>query len=391
MRVALVHLRQRGTGGTERYLDQLAGHLVERGHAVTVVCRSHEAPPRPEVEFAVLRPPALGGAWRAWAFARAVERHVARSTYDVVFSLGRTWTHDVIRLGGGCHATFLELGRSGEERWRGCVDRLRDRVVLDIERRGLAPGAYTAVVTNSQMVKKDVMQRHAVPEDRLTVIYNGVDLRRFRPARRREGTALRRDCGLADGDLVVVFLGTGYARKGLSPLLDAFPAFLRTCPNARLLVVGYDSQRRRFERQAERNGVDAAVRFLGGRRDAEVCLAASDIYALPTRYDPFANSTLEALASGLPVVTTSADGASEVIEPGRHGSVIAAPAGAEALYRELVFWSDAERRRRAAHDSRVLAERFPQERTAADSAALLEAVAAKKKRRRPEAGSGEAR
>ena len=341
----------------------------------------------------MLRPPSLGGAWRTWAFARAVERHVASAAYDVVFSLGRTWTHDVIRLGGGCHSTYLELNRNGgARRRRGWLDRLRDRVVLDIERRGLAPGAYAAVVTNSRMVKKDVMQRHAVPEDRVTVIYNGVDLQRFHPERRRQGAVLRRDCGFADGDLVVLFLGTGYSRKGLAPLLEVFPAFLRVCPRARLLVVGYDSQRRHFERQAERNGIAAAVRFLGGRRDAEACFGASDIYALPTRYDPFANSTLEALACGLPVVTTSANGASELIDPGRHGSVIAAPAAAEALYRELVFWSDAERRSGAARESRLLAERFPQGRTAADSAALLEAVAAEKKRRRHAAAlGGEAR
>lgn len=83
MRVALVHLRHRETGGTERYLQQMAAHLADAGHEVTVVCRSHERAPHPAVRFVLLRNLALGGAWRLWAFARAVERHVRASSYEV--------------------------------------------------------------------------------------------------------------------------------------------------------------------------------------------------------------------------------------------------------------------------------------------------------------------
>src|SRR6185295_18991211 len=109
MRLALTHLRHARTGGTERYLNGLAGFLAARGHEVTIVCRSHAAPPHPAVRFETLRGLALGGAWRTWSFARAVERHVtehgaesalAGRRYDLVVGLGRTWTQDVLRLGG---------------------------------------------------------------------------------------------------------------------------------------------------------------------------------------------------------------------------------------------------------------------------------------------------
>jgi UDP-glucose:(heptosyl)LPS alpha-1,3-glucosyltransferase len=377
MRIALVHLRHRETGGTERYLQQMAAHLAGAGHQVTVVCRSHERPPHPAVRFVVLRHLALGGAWRLWAFARAVERHLKATDYDVVFALGRTWTHDVIRLGGGCQQTYLDLAHTAaRRRWHGFGVGLEQRIVLAIEARALAPGAYDRVITNSMMVKRDVMERHHVPAERVHVIYNGVDLTRFDRGRHAAAAArLRAQCGFDDGAPVVLFLGTGYGRKGLRRLLDAFPGLLRTAPDARLMVVGYDSAQAAFAAHARRLGVERQVRFLGGRRDAEVCFAAADLYALPTYYDPFANTTLEALACGLPVITTDANGASEVLGHRVEGSVVPAHGATGELLEELRFWTDPARLRSAAVAARSRAERYPEARTVGASTEILEEVA----------------
>jgi UDP-glucose:(heptosyl)LPS alpha-1,3-glucosyltransferase len=380
MRLALVHLRHAGTGGTERYLDQVAAYMAERGHAVTIVCRRHETAPHPGVRFVVLRPLALGAAWRMWSFAAAVERHVRDAAYDLVFGLGKTWSHDVIRLGGGCHQTYLELAHAatlGPWERRIAGGRLKHRLALAIERRALAPGRFVRVVTNSDLVKRDVMARHGVAADRIDVIYNGVDLERFHPRQRAgAGARLRAACGFAAENVVLLFLGTGYGRKGLGALLEAFPQLLRERPNARLLVVGYDSGAGRFEQRARELGVAAATRFLGGRRDAEACYGAADLYVLPTRYDPFANSTLEALASGLPVITTSTNGASELLEEGEHGSVLRDAGNVQDLLRSLRFWTSDQRPPHTAIAARQLAERHPQQRTAAETAEILAGVAA---------------
>lgn len=385
MKVALTHLRHSGTGGTERYQNQMAAHLAECGHEVTIVCRSHEAPPHPAVRFVVLRDVALGGAWRLWAFARAVERHVQAADYDIVFGLGRCWTQDVIRLGGGCHQTYLEAAHGATlHSWERLLRRgwLKSQVTVAIEARALRAGGLGRVITNSEMVKRDVMQRYAVPAEKIVVVYNGVDLERFHPRRRaHDGNDLRRSCGFDADSVVALFLGTGYGRKGLGRVLEAFPALLRARPHARLLVVGYDSAQRAYERQAAALGISSAMRFLGGRRDAEACFAAADLYVLPTYYDPFANSTLEALASGLPVITTANNGASEVLTPPAHGSVLPAHAQTQALLDALCFWTEPGRARAAGAGARGLAERFPQARTVADSTAVLDAVLAEKRRR----------
>src|SRR5262249_37876489 len=156
------------------------------------------------------------------------------------------------------------------------------RLALRIEDRALAPGAFRRVITNSVMVKRDVQARHAVAEEDITVIYNGVDVARFHPRlRTTDGTALRRASGFSERDFVVLFLGPGYGRKGLQPVLEAFPRLLRQRPEACLLVVGYDSSRPFYERIAQEAGIAARVRFLGGRRDPETCFAAADLYVLP--------------------------------------------------------------------------------------------------------------
>jgi len=379
MRVALVHMRQAATGGTERYLNLTAAFLAERGDEVTVVCRSHEDPPHPAVRFERLRPLALGAASRLQSFARAVEAHVRHASYDVVYGLGKTWTHDLVRLGGGCHATYLELAHAATlkpwERLLGARAR-KHRLALAIEARALAPGRYRKVVVNAQMVADDVERRHGVPKERIALVYNGVDLERYTPARRAtSGAALRRELGFAERDTVLLFLGSGYGRKGLDLVLAAVAELAPRAPNLKLLVVGYDSEQPRYESRARALGLAERARFLGGRRDTETCYAAADLYVLPTRYDPFANTTLEALASGLPALTSRSNGAHELLEEAVSGSVLASLDDPATLARTLEPWLAPERLAAGARAARALAERHSARSKSAQTAALLDAVA----------------
>ena len=381
MKIALVHLRHAATGGTERYLNQIAAFLAARGDDVAVVCRRHGEAPDPRVRFVRLHGLALGATWRVASFARSVARHLRRERYDVVFGLGRTWTQDVLRLGGGTHATYLETAHDaarpgGGRRALGP----KHRLALAIERRALSDPALERVVVNSAMVARDVERRYAVAPGRIELVYNGVDLERFHPRRReREGRALRAELGLGADDLALLFLGSGYGRKGLDLVLEALPAVLRAAPRARLVVAGWDSSAAAYQRRAAELGVADRVRFLGGRDDAEAVYAACDLYALPTRYDPFANATLEALASGLPVVTSAANGACELVTEGLEGSVVRAEATADELAAALSRWCSRERLAEAALAARALAERHPARRTAEESARVLDAAAAAKR------------
>lgn len=378
LRIALTHLRHVRSGGTERYLDLLAAHLADLGHAVEIVCRSHELAPHPAVRFVRLRPLALGASARLWSFARAVERHVARENYDVVYGLGRTWSQDLLRLGGGCQATYLERAhgatRSPLEQALGLGDR-KQRTILAIERRALAREASWRVVVNSRGVRDDVIARFRLPPEQVEVIYNGVDVERFHPRLRESaGAALRRELAVGEGPLIL-FLGSGYGRKGLDSVLQAFARASRR--DASLCVVGYDSDQPRFETLARSLGIFSRVRFLGGRDDAPTCFAAADVYALPTRYDPFANSTLEALACGLPVITTRANGGSELLNDAC-GSVLEDAESVDQLQAAIESWCDADRLETARGAARALAERHSHAFAMSQSADLIERCAARR-------------
>ncbi|MDJ0781174.1 MAG: glycosyltransferase family 4 protein [Desulfosarcinaceae bacterium] len=381
MKIALTHIRQAWSGGTETYLNQLAAYLAVQGHSVTIICRRRQETPHTAVRFVVLRSPTLGVAHRVWQFARDVSRHLDQQAYDLVYGLGRTWRQDVIRLGGGCHQSYLERSRphtlSWAQRYLG-AGRLKHALYRKIETRTLSPHTRQIIVCNARMVREDIVARYGVPRRQISVVGNGVDLDRFHPVLKEDrGRHLRRSCGFRKGETVLLFLGSGYKRKGLDLLLTAMPAVIRRCPRARLLVVGYDRHQAAFERSAGELGISDRVVFLGGRRDVADCYAASDLYILPTRYDPFANSTLEAMAVGLPVITTTANGGSEVIRPGIDGEVVAPEAA--SLTEALLNWLDPVRCRSAGIAARQAASRHSAASKLAATMELLEQTAAAKR------------
>jgi UDP-glucose:(heptosyl)LPS alpha-1,3-glucosyltransferase len=372
-------MRHAQVGGTERFLNAIASHLADLGHEVVIVCRRHVQSPHPDVRFEVLHDVALGSAWRAWGFARAVERHVRAADYDLVFALGKTWTHDLLRSGGGCHQTYIERAhryvKTPAERALG-VGALKNMAALKIEQRAMAPGAARRIIAISEMVKRDIVARHDFPAERVEVIYNGVDTERFSPEQRQgAGAALRAELGWNADHTVALFLGQGYGRKGLSRLLSGIAPLARSRPELRVAVVGREHGQASWEHEAAALGLADRVAFLGERKDPETCFAAGDLYVLPTHYDAFAFSVLEALATGLAVITTDQAGAGELLA-NDVGQVVAADGPDEELTAALETWLDKDRLAAAAGPARALAERYTFTRTLEHTARVLGEVAA---------------
>jgi UDP-glucose:(heptosyl)LPS alpha-1,3-glucosyltransferase len=217
-----------------------------------------------------------------------------------------------------------------------------------------------AMICNSRMVRDDVARRFGVPEDKLQLIYNGVDCAHFHPGLRAEHrAALRQKLGCSDTVKVILFVGSGFERKGVATLLDA----LARLPEARLWVVGRDKAQAAMERRAARLGVTDRARFFGPQPDVRPWYGAADVFCLPTLYDPFPNAALEALACGLPLVTTTTCGAAELVRPGENGAVCAPndPAALAAQLGPLLDAGPTPQQRAAA---RAAAEPFTLEATA---------------------------
>jgi UDP-glucose:(heptosyl)LPS alpha-1,3-glucosyltransferase len=240
-------------------------------------------------------------------------------------------------------------GRAGA-RWRRLSP--RHALLLAIEERVFAD-ASQVVLCNSAMVRDEIAARYAVPEARLVVLPNGVDLERFRPGRRAAlGAPLRTALGDAAPDTTVwLLLGSGFHRKGVDTALRA----LAGCgdPAARLWIAGADPPAT-WRRLAERLGVAGRVRFLGLRDDTPALCAAADGFLLPTRYDAFANACLEAAAAGLPVVTSGANGAAAWLGAGAR--VVEDPEDAQGFAKALDDLADPQRRATLGAAARARAE-----------------------------------
>jgi UDP-glucose:(heptosyl)LPS alpha-1,3-glucosyltransferase len=251
-----------------------------------------------------------------------VQHIIAEGRFDLVQSHERIPGCHIYRAGDGVHATWLEL----RDRARGGLSRLGS-LLSPWHRYTLAAEAATyrhpnlkAVICNSIMVRDDIALRFGLPEDRLHVIYNGVDLEFFHPGLRDiHRTRVRAELGIAEETPVILFVGSGFERKGIPVLLRALAQMQRE--DAVLLVVGRDSRKQKMKGLAANLGVAHRVVFLGGQKDVRSHLGAADMFCLPTLYDPMPNAAMEALACGLPVITSTTCGAAELIEPGVNGYV----------------------------------------------------------------------
>ncbi len=343
MRIALVVERfEPGTGGVENVAWQVAHGLVRAGDAVDVIARRATA--SAQVRIRTVNAPTSWQPLRVWSFSRAAARAAPRESYDVVYSLARTTEQDVYRAGGGSHADYLQ------RRFRGSARALRrisprHALLIRCDRRVFADPSQI-VQCGSEMVHAEIVRRYGVPAERLHVLRNGVDLERFRPpapgARRQRAGGASAPCWL--------FVGRGFARKGLDTALRA----LAHTRDARLRVAGGDAPGP-WQRLATRLGVAQRVEFLGFQRDLPALYAEADALLLPTRYDAFANVCLEAAAAGLPVVTSAANGAAELLR-GAGGWIVDDAEDVDAFADALDALRDPARRRRLGEAGRAVAE-----------------------------------
>jgi UDP-glucose:(heptosyl)LPS alpha-1,3-glucosyltransferase len=317
------------TGGAEAYLQRLARGIVDLGHEVRLITTPEwPANAWPFGEITHLR------ADSAIAFADELEKLRSQIRCDVLLSLERVWRCDVYRAGDGVHRAWLERRNHLATPLRK-LSRLFNRKhddILRLEKSLFADGGAGRVIANSQMVKKEIVDLYGYPADKIGIVRNGVPIDRFRfdSARREKARA---DLKLANDEIALLFVGTGWERKGLRFAIDA----VKPCQNLklRLLVAG---------RGNALGYKSARVQFLGEVGNLVPIYAAADIFVIPTIYDPFSNASLEALASGLPVITTRSNGFSEIIENNVHGSIVDLANDVEALSAAISFWSDESRR-----------------------------------------------
>jgi len=325
--IGLVRRGHSDTGGAEAYLKRLARGLSESGHSIRLFTDA-SWPAREWLWGPITR---LRGE-TAHRFADELEKIAPRNRCDLLLSLERVWQCDVYRAGDGIHQAWMRRRDAASSLFRNRLRRFntKDHGALELE-RALFSGGARRVIANSQMVKREAEKYYGYPADRIDVVPNGIPLVDFHPD--SEARSLRRKImQLRDDEIAVLFVGSGWERKGLRYATDAVESL---GPKFRLFVAGR-GRRRKLNRPA--------VQHLGAVRDLPALYAAADLFLLPTLYDPFSNACLEGLAAGLPVITTRDNGFSEIIEQRVHGSIVDAPSNIAQICEALRYWSDEKRR-----------------------------------------------
>lgn len=301
MRLGLVFTGSFRGGGVERLVWECARHFGS-DHDVTVLADYWEDCGEPSVAYRKVTP---ARHLRELSFMRRAGRAARELGFDRVVSFGSNCPAGDVMWVNSLHRAWLE--RKGA-RHRSLHP--RHRLLLALEAHHFAGRRYNQVIAVSERVASDLCRLYDVPRSDIEVVPNGYDPAEFSPARRRSlREEARAELGIAPDEVVCLMVANELARKGFGVLLDAVR--IVNDPRLRVVLVG----------RAAPTGYDLGdrVTYAGPSADVGRSHALADLFVLPTRYEAACLAIVEALASGLPVVTTTAPGAGDLVTPGVNG------------------------------------------------------------------------
>jgi len=352
-------------GGAERYCYDLMHFLVDKGLEVHIYSSAFPARDR-RIYYhqvpVIPHPKSL----QVLSFAINCRRMMRKEEFDCVMGVGDTLDADILQPHGGVHWKWFWRGLEGYRKPFPWVFKFLGRVLSPKQwAKGFIEDAPYAkakkVIAISEMVHRDIVDYYGIPEGRIIVIYNGVDIERFHPRNRRYKEEIRSQYGVNSNDLLLLFVSHNFRLKGLRYLIQALALIKRIRENVTLLVIGRDKAAP-YRRLAEKLGCADDILFAGGVRNLERYYASADILVHPTFYDPCSLVVLEALSSGLPVITSRHNGAGGIISEGQEGFVLDDPRSIQVLTENILTLSQPGLLKNASRAARRLAQRYSAER-----------------------------
>jgi len=349
-------------GGAERYLVDLCTRMADQGNEVHVYTE-HWDEEDTRICFHRVKTVPFPKSLRLLFFAVQSTGQMKKGHYDVTLGVGNTPGTDVLQPHGGVHwAWFWRSLKAYDNpmiramKFMGRVLSPRQWVSGCIESTPYRNENSPRIVAISDMVKQDMMRWYKIAEDRIAVVYNGVDIERFHPRNRRYREEIRARHEIGD-EAVLLFVSNNFRMKGLSFLMRALTLLKKEGHSFKLLVMGRD-RKGPYLRLAKKLGISEETIFAGSTGQPERYYGAADMLVHPSFYDACSLTVLEALASGLPVITSSSNGASGILTQGKEGWVIEDPTDLEALGRAIRYFLEEGNRTEASIQGRAKAERF---------------------------------
>ncbi len=314
MKVAILKINFNTYGGSEKYCLLLTRYLFQKGHTPVIFSSSKVFEPIPALIHKV---PTLSfnKVLRLYSFNKYICSYFNNREFDAIISMDKTIYHTHIRAGGGCHKAWLLRKGKSCSWWEKKLLSLHPyhKFVLKLEKLGFEGPWVKKIITNSNMVKREILEHYNVDETKIVVIHNGVEWKALERAflEKENKYDLRKKMKLDPDAFYFLFVGNGFGRKGLKFAIETLSLFPK---DIKLIVVGYDKNIKKYKKLTQNLKLNDRILFVGYQQNVTKFYQIADAFLLPTLYDPFSNASLEALAMGLFVITTKDNGCSEVIK-----------------------------------------------------------------------------
>jgi UDP-glucose:(heptosyl)LPS alpha-1,3-glucosyltransferase len=371
-------------GGAERYLADLCTWMVDHGFAVHVYAEHWDEEIR-GIHYHHVKTLSFPKSLRLLTYAIRATKEIEKGKYDITLGVGNTLKADILQPHGGVHwAWFWRSLRAYDSpflwtiKFLGRILSLKQWINGWIEDAPYKKKNFSKVIAISDMVKQDIIRWYGISEDRINVIYNGVDIERFHPRNRQYREEIRKRYGIGD-EFVILFVSNNFRMKGLGYLIKALAKIKKEGhPPFKLLILGRDRQNP-FLRLAKKLGILGEVIFAGSTNEPEKYYGAADLLVHPTLYDACSLTVLEALASGLPVITSTSNGASGILTNGQEGFVIQDPRDVKILCEKITYFFDEGKRQESSFQAHRCMRQYSVERNYSEMAAnILGFIEAKK-------------
>ena len=360
MKIAIIRQKFVLYGGAEQFVKGYIQQLAEAGHDIHIFANQWSSSEHPNIHLHHVPAFKLNAFIRTLSFAWFAAKAVGKESFDIIQSHEKTWIQNVYRVGDGCHKEWLDQRKRFLPALKGFSLSYNPfhRLILKLEKNLFESGQCRRFIAISQMVKNDILKHYHCPQENISVVYNGVDLKRFHPDNKnihREN--IRKALKIPKSSVLILFVGSGFERKGLKSLLQATQYF--KSKNWKLLIMGKGKWNKYLHFAPE--NLRGQIIYKEPVPDIEKYYSAADIFALPSIYEPFGNANLEALASGLPVITTRHCGAANIIQHRKNGLIVETPESSEEVAESINSLFDPKVRHLMSLNARILAEHFSEE------------------------------
>jgi glycosyltransferase involved in cell wall biosynthesis len=364
MKIAFAMINCNRRDGSARAVNEVAERLAYRGHDVHLFARKAE-----DIDLkAVKWHPVPGPGWPEvvdfTSYYRKVARMIRPTDFDIIHSIGCNAPQaNVVTIQNIQPAKKKILDRLSRDEKVSLPRRLTRAAYLRVT-SGAEYRLYTARPNHksplflpvSKGVEGELRDYYEIGSAPVRIVPNAADTTIFKPLAQDERHAWRLKNGLSADDILLIFSGGEWARKGLDFALRMMVHLPH--PHVKLFVAGDDPDKERFRTMAEELKVQDRIVFGGFRSDVAQAMGASDIFLFPSWYEAFSLATIEAAACALPIVATKINGTEDFIEPGVNGDFI--PHDPQLMAEKLrpLVENATQRRSMGSNARRIVEERY---------------------------------